>query len=326
MIHFSVLSGLSLVGCAAAGLMLLQDPVAEQQQARERAQAEAERAVVAAKLAQEQAVHEAAQATYWLGQSTEARAEWAQGQQDEAEMQERSAAPRYRRQPLVPGAIRQTEGPLPTTIVQGVPLAIASAPTAPQRRGPVQAAMEAYRRAESEEDRSEAKGKLHETLAEEYDMLLKGHEEHLEQLATRLETLREQLEKRRAARDEMVDLRLQSMISEADGLGWPTQSRGNPGGFDWAEGFAEGYPEGFLYHVPPSGTYSLPGAPAPSAFPVPGVPAVNSVEPAAPAAPVRPARPARGRSSGRAGSPGDGPPPPADQDPAGPGRARTSPL
>ncbi len=87
-------------------------------------------------------------------------------------------------------------------------------------------ALAAYREADSDDDRAEAREKLAETLGEEYDAIIEQHEEHLKQMEERLEKLRDQLAKRREARDSMVELRVEALTSEADGLGWPTPPNG----------------------------------------------------------------------------------------------------
>ncbi len=81
--------------------------------------------------------------------------------------------------------------------------------------------MQALREAGTDEDRQAAEKQLRELLDTEYDAALDDYEKYLDELQEKIAELRQQVSKRRAARDEMVDLRLQMLVSEADGLGWP---------------------------------------------------------------------------------------------------------
>jgi hypothetical protein len=140
-------------------------------------------------------------------------------------------------------------------------------------------ALAAYREADSDDDREEARDKLSEALGEEYDAIIEQHEEHLQQMEERLEKLRDQLEKRREARDDMVAMRVESLTMEADGLGWPTP----PNGAHQVWGvplFSPAAPHAAsLPGEPGLWTASPPGAtqPAPA---VPSVPGVEIIPPA----------------------------------------------
>jgi molybdopterin converting factor small subunit len=127
--------------------------------------------------------------------------------------------------------------------------------------------MEAYHKAESDEDRNAAKGGLQSELETQYDAFIDQQGKQVEELEERLAKLKEQLQKRREAKSRMVDLKLQMVLSQADGLGWPEpQHRGNP-----FYGQAVG-PAG-----QPLETRRVPGIHAPSGFvpdqvPTPGQP------------------------------------------------------
>jgi flagellar motor protein MotB len=88
---------------------------------------------------------------------------------------------------------------------------------------PLAAAMQALKQADSDEGKQEAQQKVKEALEKEYDAFLAQNEKQLEELEKRLEKLRDQLDRRRQAKNKMVELRLQMIVSEAEGLGWPEQ-------------------------------------------------------------------------------------------------------
>ena len=78
-----------------------------------------------------------------------------------------------------------------------------------------------------DEAREEAEDELRGALEEEYDMGLVQYEKHLEQMESRLKKLREELDRRRDAKREMVDLKLQWMLNSADGIDWPGATHRN---------------------------------------------------------------------------------------------------
>ncbi|MEO1524262.1 MAG: hypothetical protein AAFX06_02450 [Planctomycetota bacterium] len=73
----------------------------------------------------------------------------------------------------------------------------------------------------SESDRSAAKGQLTDVLATQFDEDLKARETRIAQLEEQLKSLREQILKRRDAKSRLIDLRIQLLLNEADGLGFP---------------------------------------------------------------------------------------------------------
>ena len=105
--------------------------------------------------------------------------------------------------------------------------ALATTPRAPrlvQRSAdPIEGALEEFKEAESETDKADARAKLRELLNGEYDRLMEFEAQELKKLEQRLAELREQLDRRRAAKAKMVDLRLETLVSEAEGFGWPSQ-------------------------------------------------------------------------------------------------------
>ncbi len=82
-------------------------------------------------------------------------------------------------------------------------------------------ALKAYRNSKADStERKEAREKVAKGLSEMYDDQLKRQEKQIEELADRLDKLRVQLAKRRDAKARMVDLKLEMVLSQADGLGW----------------------------------------------------------------------------------------------------------
>lgn len=79
--------------------------------------------------------------------------------------------------------------------------------------------------AESDESRKKVKDELNQLLSDQYDAYLEQHEKPLKQLEERLKTLRQEFEKRKQAKDDLVKLRLDTIWYNALGLNWP--SNGN---------------------------------------------------------------------------------------------------
>lgn len=73
----------------------------------------------------------------------------------------------------------------------------------------------------SETDRSSAKDELTAVLAKQFDEDLTARENRIAQLEDQLKSLREQITKRRDAKNRLIDLRIELLINEADGLGFP---------------------------------------------------------------------------------------------------------
>lgn len=109
----------------------------------------------------------------------------------------------------------------------GVIMSYGFSPGQGPQRGRLHEALEKYRNA-SDESKSAARGEVREELAKEYDRFLEEQQRQIEQLKERIAKLEQQLERRREAKDRMVDLRLEMVLSEADGLGWPGMNPGEP--------------------------------------------------------------------------------------------------
>jgi hypothetical protein len=124
--------------------------------------------------------------------------------------------------------------------------------------------------AEAKDDATKDKlvEQLHKLLGEEYDRSLAGHEKSLDKMEERLEKLREQLSKRRSAKSKVVDLRIQQLLNESEGLGWPGPSPGS-NTLQWRE---QRDPFGFM-NADPATRYGV------------AVPPVPAIAPAAPTPP-----------------------------------------
>ena len=100
-----------------------------------------------------------------------------------------------------------------------------------RRSTAVESALQAYRAAKDDTARDKAMEELHKQLGVEYDQTLVTHEKALDQMEARLTALREQISRRRSAKSRMVELRIQTLVSEAEGLGWPAKARQEVEGF-----------------------------------------------------------------------------------------------
>ncbi len=129
----------------------------------------------------------------------------------------------------------------------------------PQQMAKFQEAMNAYKNAESESDKSAAKKTIHDLLSEQYDNSLSRYEEHLNELEKKIESMREQLARRRSAKEAVVELKLDMVISEADGLGWPDDGVANNLFFPEAVGGWGGVP----FSSPIAPLVEVQGVPAP---------------------------------------------------------------
>ncbi|MFK7770162.1 MAG: hypothetical protein AB8B55_23330 [Mariniblastus sp.] len=90
-------------------------------------------------------------------------------------------------------------------------------------RNRIQIATQQLKAADSD-SRAEAKKQLQDALSEEYDSLLSDYDKNLQRLADQLAEMQDKLDKRRAAKEDMIKLRMQVLEAEADDLGWPGQS------------------------------------------------------------------------------------------------------
>lgn len=86
-------------------------------------------------------------------------------------------------------------------------------------------ALRKLQKAESDDDKSDAKSEIKEALEGQYDAFLEQNQAQVDALFDRLKALEEQLERRRDAKDRLVKLKLEMLVSQAEGLGWPADNR-----------------------------------------------------------------------------------------------------
>ena len=80
--------------------------------------------------------------------------------------------------------------------------------------------VEALKKAESSEKRLAMRDELEQLVDQHFDVRMKNREEQINQIEKKLRRLKDEIEKRRRRRDEIVQLRLQTLINEANGLGF----------------------------------------------------------------------------------------------------------
>lgn len=78
--------------------------------------------------------------------------------------------------------------------------------------------------AESNEDREAASSELREALADQFDNDIERRKKELEAVAAKLKEMQDLLDKRIASADKIIDLRMQVLLQDADGLGWNNAS------------------------------------------------------------------------------------------------------
>ncbi len=81
-------------------------------------------------------------------------------------------------------------------------------------------ALEKHHSAESDAGRNLAEQELRAALDEQFEQWMRQREEQLADLRSRLDKLTEQTRKRRDAKQQIIDLRVQVLLNEAQGLGF----------------------------------------------------------------------------------------------------------
>jgi hypothetical protein len=84
---------------------------------------------------------------------------------------------------------------------------------------------EELREAGDEKKKTEITKQLESVVGDIFDLDMKGREAELSKLEARLKKLREQLDRRRQARGEIIQLEVKVMMNEAAGLGFSSQGR-----------------------------------------------------------------------------------------------------
>jgi hypothetical protein len=93
-------------------------------------------------------------------------------------------------------------------------------------------AVEKLKIAKNDAEKTSATNEISQVLEKWFKRDLERRENQISEIETRVKKLRDQIEKRRKAKDEIINLRLKTIINEADGLGFPgafeQESEGDP--------------------------------------------------------------------------------------------------
>jgi hypothetical protein len=121
-------------------------------------------------------------------------------------------------------------------------------------------AVEKLKNAKNDADKTSATNEISQLLDKWFKRDLDQREKQVAEIEARVKKLREQIEKRNKAKDEIIKLRLKTIVNEADGLGFP-------GGFDHGPDSMIPRHAGFGVHVPNAAFHfepdQLPGPPTP---------------------------------------------------------------
>ena len=92
----------------------------------------------------------------------------------------------------------------------------------------LQAAIQSLKSAKDDAARKAASDIIQQQLKSQFEADLKRREKELAQVEQRVKSLREQLDKRQAAQADIISLRLQTLVNDANGLGFPDVNVGQP--------------------------------------------------------------------------------------------------
>ena len=85
----------------------------------------------------------------------------------------------------------------------------------------LQAAVQSLRTGKDDAARKAAADVIQQQLTAQFEIDLKQREKELTEVEQRVKTLREQLDKRKTAQADIINLRLQTLVNDANGLGFP---------------------------------------------------------------------------------------------------------
>ena len=94
----------------------------------------------------------------------------------------------------------------------------------------LQDAIQQLSNGKDEDSRKAAADTVQQQLTTQFEADLKQREKELAEVEQRIKSLREQLDKRKAARADIINLRLQTLVNKANGLGFPDANSGTSGG------------------------------------------------------------------------------------------------
>ena len=87
----------------------------------------------------------------------------------------------------------------------------------------LQAAVQSLKTGNDEAARKVSADVIQQQLTTQFESDLKQREKELAEVEQRVKTLREQLDKRKGSQAEIINLRLQTLVNEANGLGFPDE-------------------------------------------------------------------------------------------------------
>lgn len=93
----------------------------------------------------------------------------------------------------------------------------------------IKAALREYAAAEEDDKRSELRSKLSGALQQQFEIRQRMRDRDIAALEEQIKRLRELFEKREAAKDRIVEARLDQLIRAAEGLGWDANVGTAPG-------------------------------------------------------------------------------------------------
>jgi hypothetical protein len=82
-------------------------------------------------------------------------------------------------------------------------------------------AVEKLKTAKNDAEKTSATNEISQVLEKWFKRDLERRENQISEIETRVKKLRDQIDKRKKAREEIINLRLKTIINEADGLGFP---------------------------------------------------------------------------------------------------------
>lgn len=137
----------------------------------------------------------------------------------------------------------------------------------------VQQAQQALAAASSPEERERVQAKLREALNQQFDADMQQREKELEGIRQRVAEMSRLLEKRSAAKEQIIELRLQVLAQDADGLGWASAAGRWPGNAGPGVSLPNLPPPnfGFSPYPTPGTGFPPPAVPAPPNMSIPNI-------------------------------------------------------
>jgi mevalonate kinase len=93
-----------------------------------------------------------------------------------------------------------------------------------------------YVKSEKADEKQEIMKKLKDAVSQQFDQHLQQQQKELKDLEQEIANLRAALKKREDAKSAIVDRRIDTLVHDAEGLGWSGPSHSRPGSF-WVDPF-----------------------------------------------------------------------------------------